>query len=201
MGAPLLSRYLDVTVQPLYDTATIPAAGSLQLQFFQTQLGAAGGNFAAAAAGKTLADTNMDLAGQLPAGQNFAILGFRLQPHFRMTQADATNWSSGAWFVFTVGQKPYLRVPADTLPAGIGPFGFFTQAAAANASLASHGWPSLASTFSVGRKPLELGSSLNFNAAISWTALSPVTSTAPVQPAAGLIMRVYLDGFFFRAVA
>ena len=200
MGVKSFSQYVDVTVQPLYDTATILAAGLSQLQFFQTQLGQPTSAFGAAGAGKTLADTNMDLPGQLPAGQNFAVLGFRLQPAFTMTQADAVNWSAGAWFVFTVGQKPYLRVPADTLPAGIGPHGFFTQAVAANAALASHGYPSLAATFNVGRKPLELSSSQNFNAALNWTTAQAVTSTIPHQPAAGLPVRCYLDGFFYRTI-
>lgn len=200
MGVQQLSHWTDVTVQPLYDTATILAAGTTQLQFFQQQLGAAGGNFAAAAASKTLADTNMDLSGQLPAGQNFRVLGFRIQPHFRMTQADAVAWSSGAWYVFTVGQKPYLRVPVDTLPAGLGASGFYTQAAAATAAAMSHGWPVLSNSFQTGKKPLDLSSTQNFNATIQWVAAVAVTSTAPAQPAAGLIVRHYLDGFFYRIV-
>jgi len=200
MGVQQLSNWTDVTVQPLYDTATIPAAGTLQLNFFQQQLGAAGGNFAAAAAPKTLADTNMDLSGQLPAGQNFRVLGFRAQPHFALTQADAVKWSSGAWFVFTVGQKPYLRVPVDCLPAGLGAFGFYTQAAAATAAVASHGYPVLSNGFTIGKKPLDLTSTQNFVGTMQWTAVVAVTTTAPVQPAAGLPIRLYMDGFFYRIV-
>lgn len=199
MPAPAISTYVDVTVQPLYDTATIVAAGTTQLAYFATPLGQGTGAFAAAGA-KTLADTNMDLAGQLPSGQNFKVLGFRAQPAFTLTQADATKWSAGAWFVFTVGQKPYLRVPVDTLPAGTGPSGFFTQAVAANASLASHGWPSLQNSYTIGKKPLDLSSTTNFGAFIQWATAVAVTSTAPAQPAAGLPVRVYLDGFFYRAV-
>lgn len=200
MAVRQYSNYVDVTVQPLYDTATILAAGVSQLQFFQTQLGQPTGAFGAAGAGKTLADTNMDLPGQLPAGQNFAVLGFRLQPAYSMIAADAVKWCTGAWFVFTVGQKPYLRVPADTLPAGVGPFGFFAQAAAAAQSIASHGYPSLSSSFNIGRKPLELSSSQNFNAALNWTSAVAVATTIGTQPAAGMPVRCYLDGFFYRTI-
>ena len=121
MAQKVLSPYVDVTVQPLYDTVTILAGGTTgPLTYFQVPLGAVGSSFTAAAGPKTLADTNMDLAGQLPAGQNFSILGFRLQPMFSLSGVDATFWSMGAWYIFTVGQKPYLRIPADLLPAGAG---------------------------------------------------------------------------------
>lgn len=197
MGARPISQYVDVTVQPLYDTATIPAAGIATLTFFQSPLGQAGGNFTAAASGKVLADTNMDLAGQLPSGQNFAIMGFRAQPAFTLTLADAQNWSTGSWFVFTVGQKPYLRVPTDTIPAGAGPF---ANTIAAGTSTAAHGLPVLANGFKVGMKPLELSSTTNFNATLNWATAQAVTSTTAHQPAAGLPVRIYLDGFFYRAV-
>lgn len=199
MAPRQLSQYVDVTVQPLYDTNTILAAGALTLTYFQNPIGAAGGNFTAAASNKILADTNMDLAGQLPAGQNFRVLGFRVQPHFAMTTADAQKWSSGGWFVFTVGQKPYLRVPIDTLPAGVGPAGAVFGTAATGGIL-SHSYPELSNSFQIGRQSLELASGTNFAAVLNWAALSPVTGVAPVQPAAGLPVRVYLDGFFFRAV-
>lgn len=199
MGQRQLSQYVDVTVQPLYDTATVPAAGALTLTYFSNPIGAAGGNFTAAASNKVLADSNMDLAGQLPSGQNFRVLGFRAQPHFALTTADAQKWSSGSWFLFTVGQKPYLRVPTDTLPAGVGPDGSVFGTAATGGIL-SHGFPALANSFQIGRQSLELASGTNFQATLNWVAVVAVTTTAPTQPAAGLPVRIYLDGFFFRSV-
>ena len=48
----------------LYDFTTYAAAGQTALSFFQSPVGQAG---------KTAQDTNMDLAGQIPKGQNFIV--------------------------------------------------------------------------------------------------------------------------------
>ena len=203
MGAPALSQYVDVTVQPLYDTNTILAAGATQLTYFALPIGQGLSAFGAAGQAKTLADTNMDLAGQLPSGQNFKILGFRVQPAFSVIAADAVSWSTGAWFTFIVGQKPYLRVPVDTLPAGCGVYGAAATAVGAGTLLLqawSHGIPSLNNSFQVGRKQLDLSSTTNFSAALNWLAANANTSTVIHQPAAGIPVRIYLDGFFYRAM-
>ena len=192
-----VSDFLDVIVEPRYDTNTILAAGTLQLSYFSVPFGQGATNFGAATVAKTLADTNMELAGQLPAGYNFVILGFRVQPAFKLTQADASLFSAGAWFTFTIGSKPYLRVPVDTIPAGMGPAG---NAGSAATALASHGWPALSNAFTIGRKPLELQQTQNFGVLLNWTTIQPVTTTVNGQAAAGLPVRVYLDGFLKRIV-
>ena len=196
---PVFDDVVAVNVQSLYDTATIPAAGIAQLSFFQTPRGGAGGNFTAAATAKSYGDTNLEVAGMLPTGYNFKILGFRLQPAHTLTQQDATRWSVGAWFTFWMGSVPQLRMPADSIPAGTGPSGFFTQAVAANASLAAHGWPEIHNGYNIGRKPIDILQGVNFFATIDWPTATAVTSTVPAQPAAGLPVRCYLDGFYYRA--
>lgn len=50
--------------QTLYDWQAYAAAGQTQLSFFQVPVGQSG---------KTLSDTNMNLAGNLPAGQEFLV--------------------------------------------------------------------------------------------------------------------------------
>ena len=195
-----VSDFLDVIVEPRYDTNTILAAGTTLLTYFAQPLGQGTSAFGGAATAKTLADTNMELAGQLPAGYNFIILGFRVQPSFRLTQADAVQWSAGCWFTFTIGSKPYLRVPVDTLPAGAGPFGFYTQTAAATAAVASHGYPTLSNSYQIGKKPLELQQTQNFQATLQWVSVVAVTTTQTTQPAAGMPVRVFLDGFLKRIV-
>ncbi len=195
-----VSDFLDVIVEPRYDTNTILAAGTTLLTYFANPIGQGLSAFGGAATAKTLADTNMELAGQLPAGYNFVVLGYRVQPAFRLTQADAAQWSTGAWFTFTIGSKPYCRVPLDTLPAGAGPFGFYTQAAAATAALASHGYPTLANSYQIGKKPLELQQTQNFQVTLQWVSVVAVTTTLTTQPAAGMPVRVYLDGFLKRIV-
>lgn len=60
----------EFVTQSLYDSAAYPAAGSLNLSFFQTPQGA-GTGFGGGS--KTLSDTNMVLNGQLPSGNMFVI--------------------------------------------------------------------------------------------------------------------------------
>jgi hypothetical protein len=205
-----MEQMLDVIVEPRYDTATIPAAGSLSLTYFQIPIGQGQSVFGAAGVTKSLADTNMDLAGQLPAGYNFRILGFRCQPAFNMvgsvgaaiSSGDAGAWSFGGVFQFTIASKPYLRVPLDTIPAGMGPFGVTqSNVAASTSSLTAHGWPALSNAFTIGKKPLDLSQTQNFSVNLSWPIVVPVTTTKPTAAATpGLFVRVYLDGFLYRPI-
>lgn len=197
------AQVVDVIVEPLYDTQTILTAGALQLTYFQVPIGQGSSNFAAATVQKQLADTNMDLAGQLPAGYNFDLLGFRAQPSFTMTGTDARNWSAGGAFTFTIASKPYLRVPLDTIPAGMGPAGYagaFDAATSASGRGASHGVPHLSNGYTIGKKPLRLSQNQNFSVILTWVTLQPVTSTVVGQAAGGLPIRIYLDGYRIRPV-
>lgn len=65
---------------PLYDHAIYPAAGAQSLPFFQTPIGAGITSALGATAGttKTLHDTNMQLAGQLPSGLQFMAEGLEV---------------------------------------------------------------------------------------------------------------------------
>jgi len=197
---PPVSEIVDVIVEPRYDTQTILAAGALTLTFFQVPVGQGQSAFAAAGVNKNLSDTNMDLPGQLPAGYNFRITGFRVQPAFTLTPADARQWSVGAWFTFTIGSKPFLRVPLDTIPAGMGPFGYGGATVDALGRAMAHGVPHLNNAYGVGRKPFTLFQTQNFNVQIQWTALSPVTSVVPTQVAPGLPIRVFMDGYLTRSL-
>lgn len=209
MAIATVSDFIDVIVEPRYDTATILAAGTTgPISFFTSPLGAAGGNFTAAASNKVLADTNMVANGTLPAGFNFVILGFRLQPAFQMVGTDATLWSYGAWYTFTITDKPYLRVPADTIPAGCGPWGGggITGTGAVPVvgmiSAFAHGVPQLSNAYTIGRKPLPLAQTQNFNATLTWAVAQAVTTGTTIgashQPAPGLPIRNYLDGYLKR---
>lgn len=198
-------RIIDVIVQPLYDTVFIPTAGTTgPLTFFSLPKGQGVSVFATASA-KTFSDTNLDLAGQLPAGYNFKVLGFSLMLDWAITVADLTLALNGAFFEFNVGSKNYMRIPARLLPPGNGPTG--TQvgtAAAGSALLASNGWPFIQNILSIARKPIDLAATQNFSATISWpggagqavtTSLAAGRTTAG---AAGLPLQLYLHGFFYR---
>lgn len=188
---------LDVIVEPRYDTNFIPTAGTQQILFFTNPIGSGTSVFATASS-KTLADTNMDLAGQLAAGNNFVVLGFRLMPAFNMTIADATLALNGAAFIFTLSSKDYLRVPARTIPAGGGQF----IGGAGATTTAGNGWPSIQNSFSIAKQPLELAATQNFSAKLVWPgggqAVTTTLAGGTTAGAAGLALTVFLDGFLKR---
>jgi len=188
---------LDVIVEPRYDTVLLPAAATpALLTFFAVPLGQAGGVFIPAAAGaKTLADTNMELAGQLPGGYNFKLLGFRAMYGWNMSTQDLQAVINGAVFTFTIGSKPFLRTPLRMIPSGNGPFG---TAATINTS----GWPTLSNSYSIAKKPLDLLQTQNFQVTLTWPggAVVPNTAGATCQSAAGLPITIFLDGFLYRPV-
>ncbi|MGH9181295.1 MAG: hypothetical protein ACRDY5_06230 [Acidimicrobiales bacterium] len=188
---------LDVIVEPRFDTNFIPTAGSQLIQFFANPVGT-GTSVWATASAKTIADTNMDLAGQLAAGYNFIILAFRLTPSFNCTIADATLALNGAAFIFTIGSKDYLRVPARTIPAGAGQF----IGGAGATTTAGLGWPALANNFSIAKQPLELSQTQNFSARLVWPgggqAVTTTMAGGTTVGAAGLPITCFLDGYLKR---
>lgn len=192
-----MGQVLDVIVEPRYDTNFIPTAGTQQILFFTQPIGQ-GTSVWATASSKTVADTNMDLAGQLAAGYNFVILAFRLMPSFNMTIADATLALNGAAFVFTIGSKDYLRVPARTVPAGMGQ----VIGGAGATTTAGHGVPALSNNFNISRQKLELAQTQNFSARLVWPgggqAVTTTMANGTTAGAAGLPITVYLDGFLYR---
>lgn len=70
----------EVVQQPLYDHLLYPAAGTVLLAFFQSQIGAGLTTALGGTAGttKTPQDTNMTLSGQLSSGQEFLIQSIEL---------------------------------------------------------------------------------------------------------------------------
>lgn len=193
----------DWIQQPLYDTVLV-TSGTTLATFFQQPIGQGTEPFNAVgvAGGKTLASTNMDLAGQLAAGFFFQLMGFRVAYPWNVTQADISAVLNAAVFTFTVGAKPFLQVPLRTLPSGNGPFGFYTQTAAATAAIATSGWPSMQNGFAIGRKPLTLKATENFKVTITWPASAgcPACTTTGFQVATSLPITVYLDGYLGRPV-
>jgi hypothetical protein len=185
---------LNVTVEPRFDTNFIPTAGSQQILFFANPIGTGISNWATASS-KTIADTNMDLQGQLPSGQNFTVLGFRLLPSFNLTVADATLAFNGAAFIFLLSSVEMLRVPARTIPAGMGPV-------SATTTVAAHGWQMLDNGFKIGRQSLNLAQNQNFSAKLVWPgggqAVTTTMAGGTTVGVAGLPITVLLDGFLQR---
>lgn len=124
----IFSRYavnrageIEAVRQPLYDYQQYPSAGSSQLNFFAVPFGQGG---------KTLADTNMNIAGSLPNPKRFLILGISVQffpglfPSLAPAAPAIDNFSNDVWEVFSatcwlelfIGSKPYLQAPLNQFP-------------------------------------------------------------------------------------
>lgn len=172
----------------LYDTLSYQAAGQSQLQFFQTPKGQSG---------KTYAQTNMTLAGALPAPQSFLVQEihlFMFPGELPSTQGahaasafvnDVYNfYTAPAWLEFYIGSKAYLdEAPLMKFPPPNGLSGFSalsdtTTAAASGATTIGYA--------SAGGCPYELNPPIllvptqNFNITLNWPSLQALSSAAIV---------------------
>lgn len=217
---------VEVIKQSLYDTVLYPTAGAAQMLFFQNPIGqglsASPGN---ANNPKALSDTNMDLAGQLPAPQGFWVQSievdfqpgsvntantFTLQTAASSAAAPAAAtgvvqigaindvnsiYSTGA-LVFTIGQKPYLREGALMRFAPKCRFELDASLGGNSATTANFG----AAKLKAGGRPyiLEPGIALMTSQNFSISLNWPVVVATP----SGFngAVRVILDGWLFRAV-
>lgn len=195
----------EVIRQSLYDSAAYPAAGTTQLTFFAQPVGQGG---------KTLSDTNMTLAGQLPANQEFLIQSIEVlflptvpavaaqNPAAFGAQA-AAQIVNDAYIVgrtgnleLLIGSKPYLQeAPLGRFPPKVH---FEVDAALADATAeAANQQSRIAFAYWAGRPyllepaPLLLPQNQNFSVALRWPEGAQAISNA------GRLV-VILDGFLYR---
>lgn len=190
--------------QTLYDYQAYAAAGATQLTFFAVPSGQGG---------KTLSDTNMTLAGQLPANQEFLVQS--IEVHFLPTVpavaadnpaaqgvkaiANAVNdvyrFHRTGNLQLIIGSKPYLqeaplgRFPAKTqflLSAATALAGEVADANSRIAYAQSGGRPYLLSPAN-----LRLVSTQNFSVTLNWPeGVQAITNPARVG--------VIFDGILYR---
>lgn len=183
---------------PLYDFATYAAAGQTELSFFQNPIGQSS---------KTLADTNMTSAGQLPANQSFIITGIQtvffpgVDPG-TLSVAAANLFVNDMWEIFKsgygklfIGSKDYVQMaPIGAFPSQfrMGGFAAASDSTTAGATQASQiGYASFAGPeFKIAE--LAIPSNQNFNFSLHWPAVVATPSTV-----AGRI-GVYLNGWLTR---
>lgn len=157
---------MEVIWQPLYDSITVPSAGSNALRLFQNPIGQNS---------KTIADTNMELGGQIPKGQAFKVTGievllFPAGAIYGAVAPDVSNdvqaFYSGGALRLQIGSKdfttqaPLLRFPPSVRQGGYGALQT-KQATAADAVSAIDYSAACGREFSV--VDLLLESSQNFN--------------------------------------
>ena len=94
--------------QPLYDYQTKTAAATTSQRFFVDPIGTGG---------KTIADTNMELSGQIPKGQIFMITGIQVElyPGVAITAAAASEYADdilafyqGGALKLKIGSKDFV---------------------------------------------------------------------------------------------
>lgn len=198
----------DPLRQPLYDVvreATSPIAAGTTRQFFAVPLGQGTGVNNAA---KTLVDTNLRQAGQVPADHVFEVWSPRVViafldnasaglPALNQQAEVMSDIIYGASLTFKLVSQPKLEVPVFMLPAAAGVAGFLQgfQAAAANfnQSFVTHGEPHQGAAFRLDPFPLVIPPLQSFSVEITYQR-----AVTLVAPAAEFHIWVVLDGILHR---
>lgn len=210
-GRADLSKYVvnregwEAIRQTLYDHNAYPAAGVTTLNFFAQPIGQAG---------KTLSDTNLTLAGQLPT--NIEFLATSIEVHFFPTTPTVAAQMPAAFgaqaaaelvndsyifyrsgnLVFLVGSKDYLqegplvKFPPKTSFTVRGALADATTAGADLQSRIAYPWV-CGRPYMLSPANVLLTSNQNFNVSLNW----PEGLQAIANPAR---VGVYLDGILYR---
>lgn len=178
----------EVIKQSLFDSVAYPAVGLTSTTLFSTPIGQGVGLGGGV---KTATDTNMSLAGQLPANQGFLIEGVEVlvnvttptvvaaMPAAFGAQAvavqvnDAFIISRSGNLNLTIGSKPYLQDgPLMKFPASSN---FCLDAALADVTTAGANLQSRIAygkakgrPYSLGAAPIFLTANQNFNVTLAW---------------------------------
>lgn len=178
---------MDVQHEPIYDTVTIAAAGAVNstTTALFTNVGPA--------AGKTLADTNLTRAGELPSPEAFSIMAFRIYWNSDILRADLNTLLTNFAFQFVLGQKPYNTGPLWYYTAGAGIDGFTTRT---SESAYTNGLPSREAIRHL-HIPIVIENTLGFSASLQGTAFNLAAGAAG---GTGLRLTCLLDGLHARGV-
>jgi len=164
--------------QPLYDTGHIILGATNRVNFFQAPQGQP---IVAAGALKTEADTNLTQSGMLGRPQEFDLYGFNLEVAVDMIAAEddiqdfSLIYENGVFEFYFGQQRPWLQVPVQEIPHGTGlegALGTADDAAALNYFLGHNGLGSSKQfyNFTIGKKPIPIGSAENFNGRLDFPA-------------------------------
>lgn len=177
--------------QSLYDFQTYAQAGQTGLTFYQVPIGQSG---------KTKADTNMEVAGSLPAPKRFLVESIEVHfypgnPISATGAIVAENWndvydvSKSGWLDFFIGSKSYLteapigRFAQSTGLQGTGAVADSTTAAASRVTVIDYarfgGMPYLM------QPPILLVPTQNFNVSLNW----PTAVAIAVAARIGIVMK------------
>lgn len=204
INSPLDRAYLRPLQEPLYDTEGISVpSGPTSVVFFQRPVSQ---NMAVAGGvAKTEAETNLNQSAMLDYPREFSVLGFNVALDSTVTLKNAAKLYRRAWFAFTFsGRRPYLQIPLNRIPQGIGISGGVATSLAAGVSPAMNattmGLPHVANyyKFNLGRAALKIkpgeafNTKINFPAAV--TSLDTLTNYGEANPDSFLYVHNYIVG-------
>ncbi len=195
---PTLPGYEDVVDQPLYDSFTVQQGANFPTvtTLFQSPIGANG---------KTLAQTNMTLNGQLPAPQRAYILSYRIFVRNDAVPADLMLFGVNASHSWMIGTKPYWQGPSFLLSAGTGMI--VTAAAQVGTAPAgsaplfttSQGVPDQRSVYAL-TQPYILEQGETFNWTVRAETAFALTANTANPAGTGLTIYIVLDTQLYRGV-
>ena len=190
----------EVLKQPLYDYQAYAAAGQTSLTFFTIPNGQGG---------KTLADTNMEAAGQMPNPKRFLIRGIEIQffpgtllpsnaPVGVATIDSFVNdvwevFSSVAWLELYIGSKAYVQIPLNMAPPVNrldGWAGMSDNAPTATSLFTRTSYASAAGTPFALDPPLILEPTQNFRVTLNWPTVVAITNAGRIG--------IHLKGLLYR---
>lgn len=193
--------------QSLYDFQTYAAAGQTQLSFFQVPQGQGTG---IAGGTKTLEDTNMDLAGNLPNPKAFLTQGIEIaffpsgSPVTSAAALATKNMTNDVWaFIkqgylqFFISSKAYLQeAPLAKFPARNFLRSDMAVALSTTASTTTDQYvmelPVMAGAPFKMIPPITLRPTMNFNVTLNWGAVVALPSNTTAR------VGVYLTGILYR---
>ncbi len=186
INTPLDRAYLRPLQQPLYDTEPFDyGTPPNQLTFFQRPISQTTQSLNQT---KYTSETNLNQSAMLDYPREFSILGFTISLDSTIGLKLQANILRRAYYTFTFsGNRPYLQIGLDRIPAGMGLEG---AAAIGNLSTASEGGQGIITCFknglghvanyfkfNLGRSALKIKPGEAFNGSINW----PVALTTTAQ--------------------
>lgn len=186
----------DVIYNPLYDSTTWASAGQTSLNFFASPVGQGTSSSPGFTGTKTLADTNLNSAGQLTKGNEFFMTGQEFlffpgaSPETSLAAGgtngflnDVYNASKSGYYTLQIQNRNYIQD---------GPLGIFPPSARLAVAAALGGTDTAATNSILSNlyaawagehyeiTPVYIEATLGFNASITWPASVTLSATARI---------------------
>jgi hypothetical protein len=189
---PFVTGMTETINQPMYDSVSFAAGAAMaRTVLFQNPIGQAG---------KTLAQTNMTVGGQLPAPNSLVVTSIKVYISNNTTLTDLQNLLANVSFNFHCLTKPYFQGPLVLLPAAMG--GVLTATAVGAPALfsSSNGAPDPRASYNL-TIPVPIGAQEGFNVTLNPETGFNFAAAGGGTLGVGATILVVLDGELTRGVS